>query len=282
MRNKITQYQKDFIKEFYENNGINFCIENLNLPKSTISSIARRLNLNVKKNIARKNMSKKNINIDDYKYVTDHRIAYILGLIWTDGHVSFANNNSKTPIVKHSCVTYDSMNSNSIFKELGWKSFESENKKSIGKNNMTINWISSRELGDYLINNNFRDKSKGTEIYKNICFSVLSHFLRGILDGDGCITISKSGKKYKQTAIYFSSTYDQDWYFLTKILDNLKIEYKHRLLVDNLGKSSQIYINKSQSINNLCEYIYKDSEFSRLERKYDKYQEFLNYKNSLN
>jgi len=94
--------------------------------------------------------------------------------------------------------------------------------------------------------------------------------------------------KYKQVAIYFSSTSTQNWTFITKILDSLEIKYKIRINTDKLGKSSQICINDSESIYNICEFIYKDSNGIRLERKYEKYQEFLEYKkiykrnNSLN
>lgn len=281
MRNKISEFQRNFIKENYSDKGISFCIEELNLPKSTITSIARRFGLRVKSDVLRKNMSKKIINIAEYINITDPKIAYILGLVWTDGHVTYSNNLSKTPIIKHSCIEKDSVNSDKIFNELGWRKFISKNNQSIGKNDMSINWISSRDLGDYLVSNNFRDKNKGTKITKNIKPEILSHFLRGILDGDGCITISKSGKLYKQTTIYFSSNINQDWLFLTSILDSINVEHKHRICSDSLGKSSQIYINKTESIYNLCEYIYIDSDDKRLERKFDKYTEFKKYKKKM-
>jgi intein/homing endonuclease len=142
---------------------------------------------------------------------------------------------------------------------------------------MSTNWISNRELGEYLIENNYRDKDKGTLIYKRFD-NLLSHFVRGIFDGDGCITISNSGLKYKQTTIYFSSTSNQDWKFLSEILDKINVNYKIRKNVDSLGKSSQLYINSSESIYNLCEFMYKDSIGIRLERKYNKYSYFLDYK----
>jgi len=70
----------------------------------------------------------------------------------------------------------------------------------------------------------------------------------------------------------------QDWTFLTNILDEINVKYRHRINVDKLGKSSQICIHESESIYNLCEFMYKDSKNIRLERKFDKYQEFLDYK----
>jgi intein/homing endonuclease len=251
----------------------------LNLNKSTVVSVAKRNNLKVNRDVVLKNMSKSIIDINDYVSVEKEEIAYILGLIWADGHVTFANNNSRTPIVKHSCVSYDSAISDNIFKYLKWRGFYSNNYKSLGKNEMSINWISSRELGNYLISENYRNKNNGTYIYKRF-ERLKSHFLRGFFDGDGCFTISKSGNKYKQISIYFSSTHDQDWKFITDILDDINVEYKYRICEDKLGKSSQISIKKTESIINLCNFMYKDSEGIRLERKYSKYQEFINYKKS--
>jgi hypothetical protein len=277
MKTKVTKEQISFIKENYSTKGGRYCAESIGLLKSTISSIANRLGIKVDENVMRKNMSKSIINIDDYKNVTDPNIAYILGLIWTDGCVIFSNNASKTPVIKHVCVLSDSFSSDLIFNALNWRNFKSENKKSIGKNTMSTSWISSRDLGDYLIENNYRDKNKGTCIYNNFK-SLTSHFLRGVLDGDGCITISNAGKKYKQTAVYFSSSVDQDWTFLSDILDEICIKHKIRKMKDIRGESSQLCIHDSVSIYNLCEFIYKSSEGIRLERKYNKYLEFLEYK----
>ena len=119
MKKIITEEQKKFLIENYSSNGAKYCSQLLNLSISTISSAAFRLGLKVDNEVANKNKSKNIINLEDYFNVTDPKISYILGLIWTDGHIVFSNNKSKTPVVKHSCVYYDAENSNKIFKSLG-------------------------------------------------------------------------------------------------------------------------------------------------------------------
>ncbi len=279
MKNKLTETEKNYILENYSKNGAKYCAEILSLKRSTVSSFARRNSLKVCQEVIEKSRFKNKMTIDmsDYLNVINPKISYILGIIWTDGHVTFSNNKNKTPIVKHSCVKYDSDILTEIFKDLNWRYFYSENKKSIGKNTMTTHWVSSSDLGNYLISNNYKKKELGTFIYNNFD-NLKSHFLRGIFDGDGCITISKSNKLYKQTAIYFSSSVEQDWTFLMNILNEINVEFKIRLVKDKLGESSQLYINKSESIYNLCQYIYENSEGMRLERKYLKYCDFLEYK----
>lgn len=162
MRKRLKDCEIEFIKNNYSSKGNKYCSDYLLLNRSSVSSVARRLGLKVNKDLLQK--GNEIINIDDYTNVTDPKISYILGLIWTDGCVSFASNKSKTPIVKHSCVEYDSESSNRIFKNLNWRSYVSDNKKSIGKNPMSCSWISSRQLGEYLISHNYRDKNMGTYI----------------------------------------------------------------------------------------------------------------------
>lgn len=281
MRTKVTNDQIEFIKLNYEYKGTKYCCENLKLKKSTVIAIARRNGISVNRKVAQQNMSKSIINVNSYINVDQKEIAYILGLIWTDGCVTYANNKSKTPIIKHCCILSDAENLNLIFNTLHWRKFNSENNKSIGKNTMNTNWISSRELGEYLVSHNYRDKNKGTEIYK-IFPDLINHFLRGLFDGDGCITMSKVKEKYMQFAIYFSSTSLQDWSYLSSILSSINVKYKIRYLSDKLGSSSQLCIHDSVSIYNLCEFMYKDSDNIRLERKYVKYLSFTNYKKRIN
>ena len=279
MRKKLTKEELEFIKINYTEKGAKYCAEKLYINKSTIISAARRLGVRASEDVLKltRFQEKKSINVDDYIDVKNEKIAYILGLIWTDGHVSFSNNKNKTPIVKHCCIKSDSDVSNSLFENLNWRRFNSDNLQSIGKNTMTTNWISSKSLGEYLISENYRNKDRGTFIYRKFP-ELKSHFLRGIFDGDGCLTISNSKKKYKQISVYFSSSASQDWNFLSNILDELNVKYKHRIISDKLGESSQICIHDSESIYNLCEFIYRDSENLRLERKFKKYTEFLEYK----
>jgi len=279
MRKKLTKEELEFIKDNYHQYGGNYCSEKLLRNRHTINSAAKRLGVRVSDEFLKSTrfQEKNLINIDDYIEVKSEKIAYVLGLIWTDGHVSFSNNKNKTPIVKHCCVKYDSDVCKTIFKDLHWRNFDAENEQSIGKNTMTTSWISSKSLGEYLISENYRKKDRGTFIYRKFP-ELKSHFLRGMFDGDGCLTISNSHKKYKQISVYFSSCASQNWNFLTSILDELNVKYKHRVNSDKLGKSSQICIHESESIYNLCEFMYKDSENIRLERKFEKYKEFLEYK----
>lgn len=81
-----------------------------------------------------------------------------------------------------------------------------------------------------------------------------------------------------QFSITFSSSSNQEWKFLTEILSSINVSYSIRICKDKLGKSSQLNITDTLSIYNLCEFMYRDSDGIRLERKYNKFLEFLEYK----
>ena len=119
MRKKLTKEELEFIKDNYNQYGSKYCCEKLSLKKSTVISAARRLGVRVSDDFLKSTRFKEKnfINIDDYIEVKSEKIAYVLGLIWTDGHVSFSNNKNKTPIVKHCCVKYDSDVCKTIFKD---------------------------------------------------------------------------------------------------------------------------------------------------------------------
>lgn len=212
---------------------------------------------------------KNRINFNDYKKIRKPEIAYILGLIWADGHISFANNKAKTPIIKHNSTKIDNIDFIPIFNKTGkWNTFNFFNKKAIGKKEMSCNWISNRILGEYLIKLNYRMNSISPDkILKKIPKNIKHYWLRGYFDGDGSISMKIKGHK----SLTFSSNKDQDWSFIVFILDQLDIKYKHRILKDKLGQSSQIRITKQIDILKFAEYIYPNFIYDfGLKRKYNK------------
>lgn len=119
----------------------------------------------------------------------------------------------------------------------------------------------------------FDNKKSYTAIYPKIPKKFNFHFIRGVLDGDGCIYISKQ----KWLTLEFSGTeellseiskYLNGYGTLSKCQETYSC-YKLR-----------IYGKKAISVLN---YIYEDSKNLRLERKYEKYKEALIlYKDRMN
>lgn len=202
---------------------------------------------------------KNRINFKLFENIEDKEIAYILGLLWADGHVSFANNKSKTPIVKHSSKPEDNLIFKQILKHSGnWNSFTTKNIGSYAKTLklISINWVSSRVFGDFLIENQYRDKTVSPElILSKIPDNLKVYWFRGYFDGDGSVTIKNKGHH----SIAFTGNKAQDWKFIVDVFNYIKIEkYKIRTIESRGGKSSQIRISNKKDLIKFENYLYHD------------------------
>ncbi len=213
---------------------------------------------------------KNRINLNLFKNIKDKEIAYILGLLWADGHVTFANNNAKTPIIKHSAKDSDNTTFKEILKFSGeWNSFTCKNIGSYAKKPKTIsvNWISNREFGEFLIQNQYRNKVQSPEmILGKIPHELKSYWFRGYFDGNGSVTIKNKGHH----SIAFTANEKQDWKFVVDLFHDLNIiNYKIRIVNSRGGTSSQIRITNKKDLLKFEDFIYSDYDTNRLglERK---------------
>lgn len=203
---------------------------------------------------------------------TNKYVAYTLGLLWADGSIGFANNRTKTPIIKHSCVStdYDDI-SKAINIAYPFRNFITKNigSYSTKKNSMVCSWMSNRKLGQFLIDNDYRNKSTSPDkILSLIDPKFKRYWFRGYFDGDGCLSIKYKGHK----SLTFTSCSTQDWRFVKDLFVELKIEkFKERIVKSRGFESSQIRITRKEDILKFCNYIFEDYDNVGLKRKYEKY-----------
>lgn len=106
----------------------------------------------------------------------------------------------------------------------------------------------------------------------NIKGDMIRYFIRGVLDGDGCIYF-KNGC----TQIYIASTYIQNWNYLIKLMDGLSVKYSIRRIKNKNSSYSLFYIGGVRNSLKFIDWIYKDYDNIGLSRKYKKYTEILNH-----
>lgn len=280
-RHVFTNEEVEFLIKNYPTKGRSWCANELNLSISQIISKTSRLglkvNYDVKSNIYKK--SKKNfetnrkpesfnVNPVDFMNLNSPYHIYILGLIWSDGHVTFANNKSKTPLIKHTSISIDSEDFLPIFNLTGkWCSFKYENKK-LGYKPVTIINTSNRVLGEWLILNGYRNKIKAPLFLDKIETGLRHYFFRGLSDGDGCFENNIKQIKYKKKGLRFtlSSSCDQDWSFVIKTMNELNLSYNIRKQINKKGCSSQLMLNYKESLA-WAEYIYGGLDFGLARKK---------------
>lgn len=205
------------------------------------------------------NIMKNRINFNLFENIKNKEIAYILGLLWADGCVAFANNPSKTPIIRHSAKEEDNLVFKEILKYSGnWNNYTTKNVGSFAKTPKTIsvNWVSSRIFGEFLIKNQYRNKIESPDmILKLIPNNLKPYWFRGYFDGDGSVTIKNKGHH----SIAFTGSDVQNWSFIVQLFNNILINnYKIRHLTSRGGKMSQIRISNKKDLLKFENYLYFD------------------------
>ena len=186
------------------------------------------------------------------------KMAYILGLIYTDGNIMFHKGKNKT-YKRFSFSQTDPQFFNKVCELLSFSGKTYINKK----NNCKTIMISNNDMVEDLERLGLYPNKSLTLKFPDVPTEYLSHFIRGIFDGDGC----KSGKKVIITSA------SKDFIFpLSKALLNIGIynkvySYKYHTLI----------IGRKIEILNFYNFIYKDKEDMYFEKKYNKFFDTLNY-----
>jgi len=203
-------------------------------------------------------LKEKKINVD----LNDKYFCYLLGLIWSDGHVDKKSNR-----VLISLKEDDMNNIKYIFdKTAKWNTTHCDNSKRGYKNQLRLD-ISDKNLHQFLTEHQFLNKSVESPdlLVNKIKTKNLKYFIRGVIDGDGCFYYNK--KNYTRQLV-IASTYEQNWNYLINYFKSIGCKFEVRK-VENKSKSSLIRITNKDIIK-LGEEIYED--FFVLDRKYESYK----------
>lgn len=273
MRQQYKNDEINFLIEHYPVKGIKFCSEYLHRPPSSIQSKCQKLKLKVTRNW-RREIGLKNIktindvyNVYANQFISPKNpiIIYILGLLWADGHIS-------PPYGICLSTTYpDADYFIPLFLKTGkWKSYSWKPYKNTWKPPCKIS-TSNRPLVEFLIKNDYKSKSQeSADKILSIIPNHLKHYwFRGLLDGDGCIKTSNKGSH----GVSFSSSINQNWYYLETLCKNLEIPYHISKEHRETGNSSSFQIYGIYRVIKFCEYIYNGypKDNIGLKRKYDKF-----------
>lgn len=128
------------------------------------------------------------------------------------------------------------------------------------------------ELGIY------PNKSLTVQFPEYIPNNLISHFVRGYFDGDGCISIKETSIKLK-TGLLIDAKLTGNNLFLQKLESILKsLNIKCSLIKDPKENCWNLFINGSKNQKKFLDWIYKDATIY-LVRKYNKYIKFINNRN---
>ena len=263
IKTHFSKHEIEFLIKNYPSKGIDFCCNKLNRTSKSIQTKCNRLGIYLDKSFLSKKLSeaskkefgKYKINPNLFLNINTPEVAYFLGVLWTDGHIS-----KKTNSISISCSLSDALEYKKIFDKIGkWNFYQHPNRKENEKKQgqfVTNNFY----IHKFLCENDFSEKSikSADKILEIIPNNLKKYFFRGVVDGDGCFYVNKKNYSYQ---FNISSSYEQDWNYLIKFLIEIDISsYKLIKRIYNKNeksnKSSYIRITKKLDIKKLGDYLY--------------------------
>lgn len=259
----FTEQERDYIEKNYYDIGGEGCALTVKGTAKQIHGYARRKGLKVSKEkrlfSIRKQRKFKDFKIDTLLFTKNFtkESAYILGLIWADGHI--ANKN------KHSIV-FTSTNPDAeyflkIFNVTGeWGVYLYKDKKHpTWKEKVTITTC-NREIVTFLKNNDYHIKKTVSpcKILSKIPKELHRYWFLGLSDGDGYFRKHPKHNAYQWTV---TSNIEQDWIYLVKMSEELKIpHYKTNQIKSKNKKNncSRFVLCSRESVKILASFLYKE------------------------
>lgn len=203
-----------------------------------------------------------NLKDDYFENINTEAKAYFLGFLFADGNVCCKKNGRKQVSLEVSIKDKDILD---LFK----KELNSDAKISYRKREHTET-VSTRVYSEKMANDLAKhgiipNKTKETKHLPNtIPISLMKHFIRGLIDGDGAIY--KSQDKYWH--ITFCSYHFSICEELQKICDScLDNPNKAKILKDKNQQIYRVHYNDQKKVKQLVTVLYKDSN-CYLARKY--------------
>lgn len=212
------------------------------------------------------NIYTKKHDISNFTKVERPEVAYILGILWADGHVTPKKNQVRLGLVSSDIENIKEFYLNEI--KYNYTLCVRKPYKPSHQPWTTIT-CSNRDLHTFLKEHDYVIKSSSSpeKILKHIPEHLHNYWWRGYFDGDGCLGLNKS---YHHPHVSLASGGDQDWNFAITLCNTLNIAFHYKTNYFKLGRNSVFQITGIGNCRRFLDYIYNGKEMG-LKRKYEKY-----------
>ena len=261
---------KEYAEQMYElySNGMKLpeIAELYNVEQHTVGRVLKRNGFKT---------DRKTYHCDEHYFdsIDNQDKAYIAGLLWSDGcnqlnkgKVTIQLQERDINILEQ--IKIVSNNERPLFKS------KLHDKNPNWQNSIVLTWQSrniSQVLNDYGM---VPRKSLVLEFPNWLDKTLYSHFLRGYIDGDGSIYFSKDRNAIRVSMVGTSM-------FLS-VVKNICFELGVKTYMSHKNEQNDITYSLATTSNSgsfaLLNWIYQDANL-KLQRKYDKYQQALDYCN---
>lgn len=207
-----------------------------------------------------KNTQQFKFNHNYFEYINTEEKAYWLGFLMADGCISMTTN-PKIDLCL-SVIDRDHL--------VKWHKALSSTKKIIIYNDRACSSHPSKKMCNDLILLGCTSKKSLTLAFPKINNKLIRHFIRGYVDGDGCITFGNKKQKLWQIRLHIIGTKN----FLTSIQQSFETNNKLLKIGNNkINYAFEIHGNKKTM--KILNWLYEDAEIF-LDRKFKLYKEHKN------
>ncbi len=220
------------------------------------------------------------LNVNYFDIIDTPNKAYIVGLLYADGcNKGNKNNKYQVDLSLQECDKH-------ILEEI---SKEIETDKPLGFQPLSLRnprhkdqyrlCITNKHISNALCELGVIEaKSLVLEFPEWLTDDLYSHFIRGYFDGDGCLYLDRDAKKPEVSIVSTIMFIEK----LQEILrDQLGVEMKIKTQKGYKPVTKIGVITGRKKVATFLEWIYKDSDL-KLDRKYQKYQRFMEVYNDIN
>lgn len=263
---KVPLPQEQIIEDYLTGMGCYKLSKKYNATESYILRILRKHNIKIRP------LRRYCVNEDFFEKIDTQEKAYVLGFFAGDGC------NEKNGEIRFAITDLELLEKIKIAMQ-----FEGPIHKRIRNNpkhkpQYTLS-IGCRKMSNDLINLGFPPNKTyiATLPEENLLpKNLMRHFLRGLIDADGCITSDRS--KFHNWQVFITGVIT-----LLKPISNfysdLDIDWRFRDCPQAVDIIKSLVIQKIHSVKKILDLIYSDATIY-LERKFQRYQEFLTYYNT--
>lgn len=270
-RDKLKKVELDtilsIIEKYQSGQSSEIIGENLKLDSSTVLRILKKNNINIRP--ATENKRKYKINVDYFQSIDNENKAYFLGLLYADGSLAYGGSGIKLTLQAKDADILEKL-SNEIY---GFQKIRLSTDSENIREYKSVD-IYSQKMHEDLVKLGCPPRKSFTITFPlNIMpQDLLKHFIRGYLDGDGCICLANDNRPViditstEQFLVGLSA-------FIQKELniDCGKLYQRHP---ERMTNTRNIQITGIEKIKLFLDYIYTNATIF-LNRKRELYNQFL-------
>lgn len=274
--NVLTEENYDEIVDLYNNQAISLTqiANKYHMDRKQLSKDLKKRGITIRKD------GKKPIDSHFFDDIDTKEKAYWLGFLYADGYVQANNRGNVLEIglqekdIEHLYKFRSAIKSKHSISVKTVNLINTNNDELTTHKEVRISFHDTQICNKLIEHGCVPNKSFILSFPENIPDNLMSHFIRGHFDGDGCIYRVNETSRYCISIVSASENFVKDYYNFFK--DNLNIIF---LIESRKTKNGYLYnlrLNKQSEVKNFISYIYNNStEDIRLTRKYEKAKNLL-------